>query len=63
MYTSNLYAFHESVVLSPFPITRFLRLVGSAICDISVLAFLWSEVSKCYIVYCICTYNTYYHKS
>ena len=27
-------------VLPPFPITRYLRLVGSAICDIWVLAFL-----------------------
>ena len=34
--TSKLYNLHEGVhknVLSPFPITTFLRLVGSAICD------------------------------
>ena len=30
--------------------TRFLRLASSAICDIWVLAFLWSKVSKCYSV-------------
>ena len=44
---------HEGVhinALPPFPITRYLRLVGNAICDIWVLAFLWSKVSKCYII-------------
>ena len=38
VYTTN--------VLPPFPITRFLRLASSAICDIWVVAFPRSKVSK-----------------
>ena len=40
-----------SVTNSWFLITCFLRLVSTAICDIWVLAFLWSKVSKCYIIW------------
>ena len=41
--TLKLYTLHEGVhknVLPTFPITTFLTLVGSAICDIWVLACL-----------------------
>ena len=58
--TSKLFTLHEGVhknVLPPLSITRFLRLASSTICDIWVLAFLWSKVSKCYIV--LCHYNMF----
>ena len=62
--TLKIYTLNEGVyknVLPPFPITKFLRLASSTICDIWDLAFLWSMVSKCYIDSSFIHTHTYIH--